>query len=99
MNQLKIFIDLTRLEKPIGFMLLFWPCCWGLSFAYHFDQDINKFSFYLVLFFLGSVFMRSAGCIVNDIVDRNIDKRVESLNISNSASIVFHYLNIVKEKS
>ena len=86
MNQLKIFIDLTRLEKPIGFMLLFWPCCWGLSFAYHFDQDINKFSFYLVLFFLGSVFMRSAGCIVNDIVDRNIDKRVERTKLRPIAS-------------
>ncbi len=86
MNQLKIFIDLTRLGKPIGFMLLFWPCSWGLSFAYYFDQDIDTFSFYLVLFFLGSVFMRSAGCIVNDIVDRNIDKKVERTKLRPIAS-------------
>ncbi len=76
MNQLKIFIDLTRLNKPIGFMLLFWPCSWGLAFAYNFNLDTNKFLYFLLLFFLGSVLMRSAGCIFNDIVDRKIDKKV-----------------------
>ncbi len=77
MKHLKIFIDLTRLNKPIGFMLLFWPCSWGLAFAYYYNQDLNKFLYYLLLFFLGSVFMRSAGCIFNDIVDRDIDRRVQ----------------------
>jgi 4-hydroxybenzoate polyprenyltransferase len=76
MNQLKIFISLTRLNKPIGFMLLFWPCSWGLALAYKLDGDIKKFFIFLFLFFLGSVLMRSAGCIVNDIVDRNLDKKV-----------------------
>ena len=76
MNQLKLFIDLTRLKKPIGFMLLFWPCAWGLTLAYDFSSDINKYFFYLVLFFLGSVLMRSAGCIVNDILDRKYDAKV-----------------------
>ena len=37
MNQLKLFIELTRLKKPIGFMLLFWPCAWGLTLAYDFS--------------------------------------------------------------
>ena len=64
MQQLKIFIDLTRLNKPIGFMLLFWPCSWGLAYAYNIDQDANLFIYYLILFFLGSVLMRSAGCIL-----------------------------------
>ena len=76
MNQLEIFISLTRLNRPIGFMLLFWPCSWGLALAYKFDEDITKFLFYLFLFFLGSILMRSAGCIVNDIVDRDLDKKV-----------------------
>ena len=39
MKQIKIFIELTRLNKPIGFMLLFWPCAWGLTLAYFFDQE------------------------------------------------------------
>ena len=77
MNHLKIFIELTRLNKPIGYMLLFWPCAWGLAFAYGFNNDANLLILYLILFFLGSVLMRSAGCIVNDIVDKNFDKRVE----------------------
>ena len=77
MKQLKIFIDLTRLNKPIGFMLLFWPCSWGLAYAYNFDQNFNIFLIYILLFFFGSVLMRSAGCIVNDIVDRKIDKKVK----------------------
>ena len=77
MKQLNLFIELTRLRKPIGFMLLFWPCVWGLTLAYDFSNNINNYFFYLVLFFLGSVLMRSAGCIVNDIYDKEFDKKVE----------------------
>jgi len=76
MEQFKLFIELTRLKKPIGYMLLFWPCSWGLTLAYDFTGAINVFLIYLILFFTGSVLMRSAGCIVNDIVDRNFDKKV-----------------------
>ena len=71
------FIYVTRLNKPIGFLLLFWPCSWGLSLAFYFDKNLNVFFYYLVLFFLGSLLMRSAGCIVNDIVDEKIDRKVE----------------------
>tara|TARA_Y100001970_G_scaffold9787_1_gene11568 strand:- start:14770 stop:15630 length:861 start_codon:yes stop_codon:yes gene_type:complete len=74
---LKNFINVTRLNKPIGFLLLFWPCSWGLSLALYFDGDLDVFISYLILFFIGSVLMRSAGCIVNDIVDEKIDKRVK----------------------
>ena len=77
MEHLKIFIDLTRLNKPIGFMLLFWPCSWSLAFSYSRDQDIKIYLIYLTLFFIGAVLMRSAGCIFNDIVDRDLDKQVE----------------------
>ncbi len=76
MNQLKLFVELTRLKKPIGFMLLFWPCAWGLTLAYDFSSSLSNYFFYLVLFFLGSVFMRSAGCIVNDILDKEFDAKV-----------------------
>ena len=57
-------------------MLLFWPCAWGLTLAYDFSLNLNKYFFYLILFFLGSVLMRSAGCIVNDILDREFDSKV-----------------------
>ena len=76
MNQLNLFIELTRLKKPIGYMLLFWPCAWGLTLVYDFSNNMNVYLFYLLLFFLGSVLMRSAGCIVNDILDRKFDKQV-----------------------
>ncbi len=70
------FINVTRLNKPIGFLLLFWPCTWGLSLAFYFDKNFYIFCYYLILFFLGSVLMRSAGCIVNDIIDEKIDRKV-----------------------
>ncbi|MDA9616308.1 4-hydroxybenzoate octaprenyltransferase [Candidatus Pelagibacter sp.] len=76
MKRLNLFIELTRLKKPIGFMLLFWPCAWGLTIAYDFSNSLNKYFFYLSLFFLGSVLMRSAGCIMNDILDKEFDKKV-----------------------
>ena len=74
--RLKNFIDVTRLNKPIGFLLLFWPCAWGLSLGYYFQRDTNTFLYHLFLFFCGSVLMRSAGCIFNDIVDKDFDKKV-----------------------
>ena len=76
MNQLNLFIELTRLKKPIGFMLLFWPCAWGLTIAFDFTNNLENYFFYLFLFLLGSVLMRSAGCIVNDISDKEFDKKV-----------------------
>ena len=77
MKHLNLFIELTRLNKPIGFMLLFWPCAWGLTIGYDFSKSINTYIYYLFLFFLGSIFMRSAGCIINDIADKELDKKVE----------------------
>ena len=76
MNHLNLFIELTRLKKPIGYMLLFWPCAWGLTLVYDFSKSLQIYFYYLLLFFLGSVLMRSAGCIVNDVLDRNFDRKV-----------------------
>ena len=77
MNQLNLFIELTRLKKPIGYLLLFWPCAWGLTLAYYYNGETIIYIKYIILFFLGCVLMRSAGCIFNDIVDRNFDRKVE----------------------
>jgi 4-hydroxybenzoate polyprenyl transferase len=77
MNQIYYFIELTRIKKPIGFMLLFWPCLWGLTLGYDFSQNIETFLKYLVLFFLGAVLMRSAGCIINDVFDKDYDAKVK----------------------
>ena len=76
-EKLQIFLDLTRLKRPIGYMLLFWPCAWGLTAGFNFLDSKNVFFFYIILFLLGSILMRSAGCIVNDIIDRNYDKNVQ----------------------
>ena len=77
MNQINLFIELTRLKRPIGFMLLFWPCLWGLTLVYDFNSNLFNYFFYSVLFLSGSILMRSAGCIVNDIADKNFDQKVE----------------------
>jgi len=76
MQQIKLFFELTRLKKPIGYMLLFWPCAWGLTVAYNFSGEVNTYIIYLILFLAGSILMRSAGCIVNDIIDKNYDSKV-----------------------
>ena len=77
MKHLNLFIELTRLNNPIGYMLLFWPCLWGLTLVYDFNGEIFTYFKYLTLFFLGSIIMRSAGCIVNDIADKEFDKKVQ----------------------
>ena len=77
MTHISIFFELTRLKKPIGYMLLFWPCAWGLTIAYDFQNGFEDYILYIFLFFSGSVLMRSAGCIVNDVVDKNYDQKVE----------------------
>ena len=77
MEKFKIFIQLARLNKPIGFLLLFWPCVWGLTLAYYYNRETTLYLKYIILFFLGSILMRSAGCIYNDIIDKDFDKKVQ----------------------
>src|SRR5512143_375896 len=62
-----------RLDKPIGTLLLLWPTLWGLWFARHGLPRLDI----LLIFFAGTVLMRSAGCVVNDFADRNFDPHVE----------------------
>lgn len=65
-------IELLRLDKPIGFLLLFWPCAMSVFLLFN---DIKDFKL-IILFFIGSIIMRSVGCIINDLFDRDIDSKV-----------------------
>ena len=98
MKKINIFIELTRLNKPIGFMLLFWPCVWGLTLGYYFNLESNLYLKYIFLFFFGSVCMRSAGCIFNDIVDKDLDikvKRTKKRPIASKKISVFPLSNFI----
>ncbi|MBI1326101.1 MAG: 4-hydroxybenzoate octaprenyltransferase [Alphaproteobacteria bacterium] len=66
---------LMRLDRPIGTWLLFWPGAWAIAAAH---GPLDGYNFFLILLFaLGALLMRSAGCIINDIWDRELDKQVE----------------------
>jgi 4-hydroxybenzoate polyprenyltransferase len=67
------YARLARLDRPAGSWLLFWPCAWGVALA---DGLVADWA--LILWFgLGSVAMRAAGCVWNDIIDRDLDAQVE----------------------
>ncbi|MBT8066764.1 MAG: 4-hydroxybenzoate octaprenyltransferase [Gammaproteobacteria bacterium] len=72
-RQLRNYAKLMRLDKPIGIWLLLWPTLWALWLAGDGTPDQGLF----VIFVLGVVVMRSAGCVLNDYADRNIDPYVE----------------------
>lgn len=90
-----------RLDRPIGFILLFYPICFSIvAFS-----DLNlKIVTLLIIFFIGSIVMRSAGCIINDLLDRDIDNQVHrtqtrplvsnALSIKNSIICLFVLLSI-----
>jgi 4-hydroxybenzoate polyprenyltransferase len=90
------YLRLTRLHQPTGIWLLLWPCWWAVTLARH---DLPPLKL-LALFFAGAVVMRSAGCVLNDIVDRKFDAEVErtrtrplaSGEVSLSEAIVLFFL-------
>lgn len=71
-ERLSAYIRLVRLDKPIGILLLLWPTLWGLWLAADGMPDLKI----LVIFVLGTILMRSAGCAINDFADRKIDPHV-----------------------
>jgi 4-hydroxybenzoate polyprenyltransferase len=74
---LRPYLALARLDRPAGFMLLAFPCWWGLALGSDFaSADIFRFPFLFLLFFLGAVVMRAAGCAVNDVADMKLDQQV-----------------------
>ncbi|MEH6825413.1 MAG: 4-hydroxybenzoate octaprenyltransferase [Motiliproteus sp.] len=72
-NKLSGFIQLMRLDKPVGIYLLLWPTLWALWVA---AQGVPDWDL-LLIFVLGVVLMRSAGCVINDFADRDLDGHVE----------------------
>ena len=66
------YLRLVRLDKPIGILLLLWPTLWGLWFAAAGRPPLGV----LFIFVLGTILMRSAGCAINDVADRDFDKHV-----------------------
>lgn len=73
MSKIKAYIELARLNKPIGSLLLLWPTLWALWLAKEGFPDIKL----IVIFVLGVFSMRSAGCVINDYADRKVDGSVE----------------------
>ncbi len=85
-NWTKPYLRLMRLDRPIGVWLLFWPCAFSL-FLTNIAQEEFSFNFYyLILFLLGAIIMRGAGCTFNDIVDKDIDKKVARTRLRPIAS-------------
>ncbi len=72
-NQLRNYLQLMRLDKPVGILLLLWPTLWALWLAGGGHPDGGLF----IVFVLGVIIMRSAGCVLNDFADRNFDPYVE----------------------
>lgn len=66
------YARLARLDRPIGTWLLYWPCAWGVALADGLPREV----YLLLLFGLGALAMRGAGCVYNDIVDRDLDAQV-----------------------
>jgi 4-hydroxybenzoate polyprenyltransferase len=79
--RLRPYASLMRLDRPIGSWLLYWPCAWSVALA---GVD-GKWALFLWLG-LGAFAMRSAGCVYNDIVDRDLDRRVERTRLRPLAS-------------
>jgi 4-hydroxybenzoate polyprenyltransferase len=79
--RLRPFASLMRLDRPIGSWLLYWPCAWGVALA----GVRGRWDLFLWLA-LGAFAMRSAGCVYNDIVDRELDRRVERTRLRPLAS-------------
>ncbi|KAG0296487.1 Para-hydroxybenzoate--polyprenyltransferase, mitochondrial precursor (PHB:polyprenyltransferase) [Dissophora globulifera] len=81
------YLYLTRIDRPIGTWLLFWPCTWGITMAsYSAHLPLSSTLFTIGLFGTGAVIMRGAGCTINDLWDRDIDNKVERTKVRPLAS-------------
>ena len=72
-NKIKLYLELMRVDRPIGFYLLMWPVLWAFLIA----TDGQPTIIYMIIFAIGIIATRSAGCIINDYFDQDIDKKVE----------------------
>ncbi|GAA5894843.1 hypothetical protein JCM6882_006692 [Rhodosporidiobolus microsporus] len=81
------YLSLARMDKPIGTWLLYWPCAWGITMAaYSSSLPVSSWAWNLALFGTGAVVMRGAGCTINDLWDRDIDKKVDRTKLRPLAS-------------
>ena len=95
--KIQYFFELIRFSNPIGFMLLMWPCWFALTLVPLNSIELIQWYFF---FFIGAFLMRSAGCIINDLIDINIDKNISrtanrplaSNKISRTEAIIFLFL-------
>lgn len=74
MSKLQAYIQLTRIDRPVGIYLVLWPALWALWLA---ADEAMPSLYHIVVFSLGAILMRSAGCVINDYADRNFDGHVE----------------------
>ena len=72
-HRIKLYLELMRVDRPIGFYLLMWPVLWTFLIA----TDGQPSIIYMIIFAIGIIATRSAGCIINDYFDQDIDKKVE----------------------
>jgi 4-hydroxybenzoate polyprenyltransferase len=91
-NEFRRYFELMRLHKPAGIFLLLWPCLISLSLASRGNLDLKL----LLVFIIGSILMRAAGCIINDLIDYDIDKRVLRTKDRPIASGVISFSQAVK---
>lgn len=98
----KPFYELARYDKSIGFLLLMWPCLWSYAAASSFiDKPLDLF--YVILFIIGSIVMRGAGCTWNDYLDKHYDAKVERTKnrplaankISENKALIFLFIQLV----
>ena len=72
-NRTQLYFKLTRLDRPVGILLLLWPTLWAIWIASNGQPPLSI----LLIFVAGTVLMRSAGCVINDYADSDIDKHVK----------------------
>ena len=95
--KIQYFFELIRFSNPTGFMLLMWPCWFALALV---PLSLNQLFKWYALFFIGAFLMRSAGCIINDLIDINIDRNIlrttnrplPSNKITKKEAIIFLFL-------
>ncbi|RCL02485.1 MAG: 4-hydroxybenzoate polyprenyltransferase [Candidatus Tokpelaia sp. JSC161] len=93
------YAQLARWDRPVGWQLLLWPCWWSTALAAHTENN-KSFLWQLILFLIGAIAMRGAGCTYNDLIDQKIDGEVErtrsrplpSEQISRKQAICFMFL-------
>ena len=73
MSKFDLYLQLMRVDKPIGFLLLMWPVAWAFIISAEGSPNI----FYMTIFAIGIIATRSAGCIINDYFDQDFDSKVE----------------------